>query len=465
MKSQTKMIVAFTAKGMGIGKDGKIPWTIREDLARFAMVTWGEAVIMGTKTWLSLPKRPLADRWNIVVTTQWPNVVKAWNDNTMIIHESDLDTVHTLCKPKIYWVIGGAKLYARYMGIADEIHATVIDKEFACDVHFPLAGFGDYVINSYSEPKFSDAENCTYRYVTYEKSDNIKEKEAVYLNHVRRILEQGESRVDRTQTGTISIFGTQMHFDISRCFPLITTKFVPFKSVIKELLFFLRGETNSKVLEDQNVHIWKANTTRDFLDKRGLKAYHEGDMGPMYGFNWRFFGAEYRGCDADYHGQGYDQLANLIEGLKTDPFSRRHMLTTFNPAEVDKSVLAPCHGIVAQFYVHDETKRLSCHVYIRSSDTFLGLPFNIASYAALTYLIAKICDMEPQDLIISIGDAHIYKNHVEQLREQLRRDPYPFPCLEVDDAVRHLKLEDITVDDFMLVNYMHHPGIKGVMAV
>ena len=467
--SQPKIIVAFTAKGMGIGKDGKIPWNIREDLARFAMVTWGEAVIMGTKTWLSLPRRPLADRWNVVVTTQWPNVRKEWNDNTLIIHESELDTVHSLCKANTFWVIGGAKLYSRYMGIADEIHATVIDKDFDCDVHFPLMGFNEYVIQSYSEAKLSATENCNYRYVMYKKTDSIEEKEDVYLSHVRRILEQGDKRTDRTQTGTISVFGTQLRFDISRCFPLITTKHVPFKAVIKELLFFLCGQTNSKVLEDQNVHIWKANTTRDFLDKRGLTNYREGDMGPMYGFNWRYFGAEYKGCDATYAGQGYDQLTHLIEGLKNDPFSRRHMLTTFNPAEVDKSVLAPCHGIVAQFYVHDATcdkkKRLSCHVYIRSSDTFLGLPFNIASYAALTYLIAKICGMHPHHLIISIGDAHIYKNHVEQLHEQLRRHPYPFPCLEVDDAVRNKSFDEISVEDFTLVNYMHHPAIKGVMAV
>jgi dihydrofolate reductase len=170
--SQPKMIVAFTAKGMGIGKDGKIPWSIREDLARFAMVTWGEAVIMGTKTWLSLPRRPLADRWNIVVTTQWPNVMKVWNDNTLIIHESELGNVHNLSKAKIFWVIGGAKLYARYMGIAEEIHATIIDKDFDCDVHFPLAGFNTYVVDSYSELKFSDTDRRKRRHIPESCQEN-----------------------------------------------------------------------------------------------------------------------------------------------------------------------------------------------------------------------------------------------------------------------------------------------------
>ena len=462
---KTKIIVAFTAKGgNGIGKNGTIPWHIKEDLKRFADLTKGHAVVMGMNTWNSLPKKPLEQRTNIVcISGPHKKTEDIPNDAALVLGEGEMDEFlkhHT----KDIWIIGGASVYARYMGHVPEVYATIIEKEYDCDVHFPIEFFHKYAIDTYSPLSYSEEEKCNYRYVKYALTNCIHETENVYLDHVRRILIEGEIRPDRTNTGTLSVFGAQLKFDISRSFPLLTTKQVPFKSIIKELLFFLRGDTDSKILERDGVNIWKANTTRAFLDHRGLRDYEVGDMGPMYGFNWRFFGAAYEGCDKEYHGRGYDQLAVLVEGLKKDPYSRRHMITTYNPAIVDASVLAPCHGIAVQFHVSHE-KRLSCQVYIRSSDTFLGLPFNIASYAALTYLVAEICGMTPYHLLISIGDAHIYQNHLQQMQEQLQRHPYPFPRLEVHESVRTKTFEDITVDDFNLVGYLCHPSIKGVMAV
>jgi len=294
--------------------------------------------------------------------------------------------------------------------------------------------------------------------------------EHAYLETLRDVLENGSVRPDRTGVGTVSLFARQMRFDISSSVPILTTKRMPFKMIIRELLWFLRGETDSKVLERQGVSIWQGNTTREFLDARGLSTYTEGDIGPMYGYQWRHYGCPYEGCDADYTGKGFDQLTRLIDGLKTDPFSRRHMLTTYNPEAVDASVLAPCHGIVAQFYVNQSTAsnpklRLSCHVYNRSQDMFLGVPFNIASYAVMTYIIAKKCDMDPYELIVSTGDTHIYSTHIEQVKEQLKRHPFAFPKLSINENVATKSFKELDVSDFELIGYQHHTALSAPMAV
>lgn len=448
------IIVAFASKSLGIGVNGRLPWDIPEDLARFQQLTKGATVVMGRRTWESIPedKRPLKDRVNIVVTsTPIPT-----SGTVKSVRIEELDNV--LQEHDNVYVIGGTSLYARYLGRAKRIYATIVDSDATCDTFFPVKGFDQYTIEyfySLSNGKPS------YRFVTYVLKANKGEQ--VYLNVMSNILRCGNEREDRTGTGTLSLFAPQFRFDISTSLPLLTTKFVPYKTVLKELLFFLKGHTDSMVLEEQGVSIWKANTTRDFLDKRGLLDYPEGDMGPMYGYNWRHFGAEYKGCNIKPEG-GFDQLSNLIHGLRTDPYSRRHMITTFDPSVVHKSVLAPCHGIVTQFYVSDK-KYLSCHVYCRSSDSFLGLPFNIASYAMLTAIIAKMCDMFPLELVISTGDCHIYKNHITQVVEQLKRPSFPFPVFIVSDDVRSKTFDELTLDDFELVGYLHHPAIKAPMAV
>ena len=200
-----------------------------------------------------------------------------------------------------------------------------------------------------------------------------------------------------------------------------------------------------------------------------MQHYEEGDIGVLYGINWRHFGVDYKGCSHNYENQGFDQLKNLISDLKNDPYSRRHMITTFNPAEVKNSVLAPCHGIVTQFYVEDNVelnkKYLSCHVYCRSSDSFLGLPFNIASYGMFLHIIAKLVDMAPKELIISTGDTHIYLNYLKQVEQQLEREPLPFPKFVVSDKIKEKDINDITLEDFELIGYLYHPAIKADMAV
>jgi thymidylate synthase len=237
--------------------------------------------------------------------------------------------------------------------------------------------------------------------------------------------------------------------------------------IVKELLWFLRGQTDSKILEAQGVNIWRDNSTREFLDKRGLSHLREGDIGEMYGICLRSYGCDYQGCDHDYLGKGFDQITNLIQGLKEDPFSRRHILTTYNPGRVHNCALYPCHGVAIMFYVTEKSGKLclSCHMVQRSADTVLGLPTNIASYALLTHIIAKKTDMQPDELIISFGDAHVYRNHFDQVKCQIERSPLPYPVVEVSDSVKDKDFKDINVDDFTLCCYLYHPKIAAPMAI
>lgn len=292
-------------------------------------------------------------------------------------------------------------------------------------------------------------------------------QEYQYLNLLQRVLDDGTSRPDRTGTGTLSVFGERMIFDIRHEIPVLTTKFVPWKSCIKELLWFLKGQTDVSILQQQGVRIWDGNSSRQFLDGRGLHHLPEWDISCGYGFQWRHFGANYKTCKDDYSGQGFDQVQYILDELRTNPFSRRLYMTSWNAADIDNMALPPCH-LSAQFYVEvDEggQKYLSCQMYQRSVDTFLGCPWNIMSYAVLTYLFAKMTDMLPKKLVMCLGDTHIYSNHIEQVRQQLERTPYPFPKLVVSDAVKTKNIEDITIDDFLLQDYKYHPAIKAPMAI
>jgi thymidylate synthase len=285
--------------------------------------------------------------------------------------------------------------------------------------------------------------------------------EQQYLNLIKTILENGETRPDRTGVGTRSVFGAQLRCCLAtEGFPLLTTKRVFFRGVVEELLWFLRGQTDSKILETKGVAIWKGNTTREFLDARGLTELEEGDAGTNYSFQWRHFNASYKGSDKDYTGQGVDQIAWLLHEIKTNPSSRRLVLSAWNPCQLEQTVLPPCH-VLCQFYVSID-KKLSCHMYQRSCDVALGLPFNMASYALLTHLIALECGLEVGDLIISLGDAHIYLNHIEGVTEQLTRTPREFPKLAIKD---HRPLEGYEFSDFTLVNYTPYATIKMEMAV
>lgn len=283
---------------------------------------------------------------------------------------------------------------------------------------------------------------------------------------LNEILEKGTDRLDRTSTGTRSIFGYQMRFDLADGFPLLTTKKVHFKSVVHELLWFITGSTNIRPLVLNNVRIWNEWPYERFVkseayNNESLDEYVErikndqtfadkyGNLGPVYGKQWRDF-------------NGVDQLKQLIEGIRHNPFSRRHIISAWNPAELENMALPPCH-MMMQFYVSSDRKRLSCQLYQRSADVFLGVPFNIASYALFTHLIAQVCDLEAGEFIHTFGDVHIYNDHMEQVALQLSREPLPLAHLRLNPMIK--EIEDFRYEDIELLDYQSHPAIKAKVSV
>lgn len=295
--------------------------------------------------------------------------------------------------------------------------------------------------------------------------------EQQYLALLSKILNNGSERTDRTGVGTLSLFGERLECNLADGFPLLTTKRVPFSHVAKELLWFIRGQTDAGVLDRDGVKIWNANSSAEFLAARGL-SYAPGDIGPGYGFQWRHFGAKYTNCGADYTGQGVDQLARLVDGLKTDPYSRRHYITAWNPAQIDAMALPPCH-LSAQFYVSGAEgaggrgggpARLCCQLYQRSADAFLGLPWNIASYALLTHIIAALVGLQPGELILCLGDVHVYKNHLDAVKTQLARTPAALPTVSVGLGTANT-IDDIDEQKISLTGYSPATAIAAPMAV
>lgn len=294
-------------------------------------------------------------------------------------------------------------------------------------------------------------------------------EENEYLFMLQNILDYGSKREDRTGTGTYSKFGTTLSFSLkNNTIPMLTTKKMFARGVIEELLFFLRGESDTKKLEEKGVNIWKGNTTREFLDKTGLQHLPEGHMGKMYGHQWRNFGghdeiADYQSGAYESTPTGIDQIQNVLDLLKNDPNSRRIVVNAWNAKDLNKMCLAPCHPMF-QFYVTDN--KLSCLFYMRSADAFLGLPFNLLSYAILTHIIAHTVGMEAKELIFMGGDTHIYSNHVEQVRTQIARESYPFPTMLIHKELHNIKdIESLQFSDFEIQNYKSHPAIKAEMAV
>lgn len=274
--------------------------------------------------------------------------------------------------------------------------------------------------------------------------------EKKYLDLIKKVLEEGEIRNTRNSV-TKSVFSEKLDFDISESIPFITTKKLAWKTVIKELLWFLSGSTDNKKLLDQDVKIWLGNSTREYMDSVGFTEREVNDLGPVYGHQWRHFNAEYKDQKTDYTNKGIDQIQQVIHLLKNDPMSRRIILSAWNPCQLNQMNLPPCH-MMCQFYV-SSNKELSCMMYQRSADIGLGLPFNIASYAVLTYILAKLTNLKPKSLSITVGDAHIYENHFEALKEQITREPYQFPKLEINSEKEYTKVEDFEIDDFKILNY------------
>ncbi|KAL6059852.1 Bifunctional dihydrofolate reductase-thymidylate synthase [Balamuthia mandrillaris] len=482
-KGKPFSLVVAATKNWGIGLEGKLPWSLPKEMAHFKALTLTtndaakkNAVIMGRKTFESIPPkfRPLPNRFNIVLSRTLEK--KSFPEGVFIVpsFNSALELLDCDLSEQVEsaFVIGGANVFEEAMQHkrCRSIYLTRIHSpEYQADTFLTPIDENVFKLDtSYEKYGIPQEENgAHYEFLRYvnvhseEKNTDEPHEERQYLDLVRDIIENGNTREDRTGVGTKSKFGCQMRFSLRNDhFPLLTTKRVFWRGVAEELLWFISGSTNANTLSEKNVNIWKPNGSKEFLAKRGLGHREEGDLGPVYGFQWRHWGAEYTDMHADYKGKGLDQLAACIDLIKRDPTSRRIVMSAWNPSDLDLMALPPCH-MFCQFYVAND--ELSCQLYQRSADMGLGIPFNIASYALLTRLVAQVCGLKSGELVHTIGDAHVYLNHIDGLKEQLQRDPLPFPKLHIKQ--RGQTIDDFTFDDLELEGYQCHKTISLPFAV
>jgi dihydrofolate reductase / thymidylate synthase len=492
------IIVGYTFNNNGIGYKRQLPWRLKNDMIYFKEKTstviedenieYINSVIMGMTTWNSIVEgnKPLKNRLNIIITrktiksnnkfiiyTDWNNLLSAiidFNNKKYIINNKIL-------KIQTNFIIGGESIYRLALDKLDieTIYTTEIYKETNCDTFFPniyeLVGNNKFKISNCGKFEFDN--NIYYRFITYtnielfEKSckgwENKEEK--LYLENMKEILERGIERDDRTGVGTISKFGIMMKYDLQDTFPISTTKKIFLRGIFEELMLYLRGRTDNKILNDKKINIWNGNTSREFLNKRGLKEYCEGDMGETYGFNFRHFGGEYKGCKETYPSKyGYDQLKNVINLIKNDPTSRRIIINLWNPKTLHKAALPSCLCMY-QFYVDTQHKLLNLQIYIRSTDYFLANNWNTCTGALFVHLICALSfiDLKPGELSVVCGDSHIYKTHVSQVRENLKRTTFPFPKLIVNN--KKDKITSFEWEDLKLIGYRSHSSLSAPMAV
>lgn len=451
-----------------IGNNNDIPWpkeNYKEDLKHFRKITSDtdktNYLICGYKTFLGVKNINLKNRRLVVI-----NKYAAGNEfhgEGGHIHVPNLEKALQVCEQEIefgrcdkVFAIGGKKSIEELLmqkSLINKVYLTQIKKKYQGDVKLNRNFFDK--LKLVKVEKIRDMHFCEYvptHYITDEYQ---------YINLIKDILNNGIDCDDRTGVGIKSIFGPQMTFDLSKGFPLLTTKKMFTRGITEELLWFLRGETDAKILQEKKVRIWDGNSTREFLDNRGLNHLEEGDIGAAYGFQFRHFGAKYIDCHTDYTGQGFDQVQYVLDQIKNNPNSRRIVLSLWNPPDLKNAVLPPCH-MTYQFRVYGDT--LSCSMYQRSADIGLGVPFNIASASLMTHLFAHLCGLKPGKLIHTMGDSHIYKNHLDAMRIQSTRRLLPFPKLKIKDRGQ-TNVEDYLASDFEIFGYISHPRIKMDMAI
>ena len=490
------LIVAHSFPYYGIGKDNKLPWQIKKDLKYFKDITstvqsdtkinYINACIMGRKTWESIPEnhRPLLNRINIIITQ---NPQKS--ENPFIIYTDFVNLQSTLNKfnetnytsenGKTFqifesFIIGGESIYKyAFENLPIKLIYTteiyVDNKDFTS--FFPIKIHENKKFTLLNCSPFQKENEYLFRYLIYLNKELVdsstklfkNKEEDKYLEIMNNILTTGIKRADRTGTGTLSLFGQQMKFDLSDTFPICTTKKIFFRAVFEELMLYIRGQTDNKILNSKKIHIWDGNTSEEFLKKRGL-SYREGDMGETYGFNFRHFGGEYKGCDADYSGVGFDQLQEVIRLIKEDPTSRRIIINLWNPDGNQRAALPSCLCMY-QFYVDTTNNKLNLQIYIRSSDYFLANNWNTCTGALLVHMLCNLegINYTPGELTVISGDTHLYLSHIEQVKTNLNRQPYPFPKLLVSEKKNNIESFEFT--DLKLVGYKNYPNIPAEMAV
>ncbi len=446
------LIVCVDSK-YGIGKSNQMPWYVPEDLKHFKNITDGHTVVMGRKTWESIPDKfkPLKNRENIVLSST------KLGDERCIIFNNYIDLIRHLESKKTVFIIGGSYLYNLFLklNMVDKIYMTRLETNHNCDIFFPKQYMKNY--NEISCTELAPNVNV------HEYEFNNKEEQQ-YLNILKDIYENGYDMDDRTGVGTRSLFVKQIKFDLRNyTIPLLTTKRVFFRGIVEETLFFLSGSTDVRKLREKGIYYWDGNTSREFLDKRGLTHLQEYDMGSTYSFLYRHFGANYQGMDKNYIGQGFDQVQYLIDEIKNNPTSRRLMINIWDPNSLDKASLPPCMFCMI-FYVNIKTNEISMNTIIRSSDVTLGLPFNLINASVILRLICHCTGYQPGDLYITTNHTHIYNNHFKAVEEQLKRKPNrTFPKMLINTTNKNIF--EITYDDFELLNYNPRPNIKAPMAI
>lgn len=450
-----ELIIAVD-QNYGIGYKGKLPWHCKEELEIFKTKTTGNAIIVGYRTFTSLPL--LKDREIFVLSSGLISYPLTKNHYNLIIDFSDVDQYTN----KTVFIAGGGRVYTKALEdptCVNTIHMSVMKKEYKCDTWFDKRLLNDFVI----------VEEQDYEEFTHYVLKRTENGERQYLNLLENIIENGTERKGRNGN-TLSVFTEHFKFDLRNGFPLLSTKKMFLRGIIEEFLFFVRGETDSNVLSQKKVRIWEGNTTKEFIKSRGLD-YAEGIMGPMYGYQWRKFGQEYitdeDGYPIDNHPsikqKGIDQLANVINLIKTDPHSRRILMTSYNPLQAEEGVLYPCHSIAIQFYVDGDYLDMFC--FNRSQDTFLGVPYNIASSSLLLILVAQLTNKNPRFFNMTMGDTHLYEDHICCAQEQIQRIPYSFPNIKIKSITDISEVGSLTEEDFTLENYTSYLPIKAKMIV
>lgn len=484
-----------------IGVNNDLLFNSKSDLKHFKNITSYEyvknfknIVIMGYNTWKSIPDsfKPLDNRINIIISKNHFNEIKNIKES-FLLFKSFEDCFEFLSKEEIKknmlgkkFIIGGSILYnhvyENYKANIDVIYETYIN----CSVSDTTLNYSKLNFDISNDPLFkkiinkyvddenikinSDLEedfewhginisnNCFhgFNFNIYQNKNFINDSEFQYINLMKNILLENNIKSSRNSQ-VISRFGEKMTFDLRKGFPLLTTKRMPFKTILRELLWFINGCTDNDKLNEKNVHIWDQNGSKEFLETRGL-SYETNDLGPVYGFQWRHFGAEYKDRYTGYNGLGVDQLQNVIDLIKNNPTSRRIILSAWNPVDLDKMALPPCH-VMVQFSIDKEF--IDAQLYQRSGDMFLGVPFNIASYSLLLHIVGSITGYTPRYFHHILGDSHIYINHLNAIGEQLFRVPLDFPELILKKPITDIN--NIDENDFILENYNYHPTIKAEM--
>jgi dihydrofolate reductase / thymidylate synthase len=474
------LIVAIDKNG-GISKNGVIPWKIKEDMNFFIDVTKRQYIkglpnvlIMGKNTWLSC-RDTLKNRIIIVVSSTVN--VKKYNDTYIFNKLSDaLDEANVMYNKYLVghiFICGGSKIYEEAMNYEiNTIYLSTIDYDYNCDncININIEKYSIFSSNTFN---VNDLINDKKINVTFKKLyltlpdhwNNCEERQ--YLNLLNEVLTTGDFRQTRNSK-TWSIFGKRLEFDMNKGFPLLTTKSCFTRGIFEELMFFINGDTNTKHLEDKGVTIWTKNTSREFLDSVGLNHYNEGDMGPLYSFNFNHYGADYKGMNESYDNQGLNQFDYCLDLLKNDPYSRRIIMTSYNPTVAKQAPLFPCHSLMLQWYVEGNKLSLSC--YNRSQDSFLGLCWNHISFSMLMYMFCEIINndinyknvkLTPGRLIVNMGDVHIYEDHKEAVIRQILRDPYHAPTFKINRKVT--KLTDFKYEDIEIIDYQCYPAITAKM--